>query len=245
MMEFHISRKARERYQFAESLFSYNGNVVLASLAACREFAYRMNKVREADKNPDQAVHAAQLYAMGLIDEASHVLMARYREQFDPEVMTAALDWFGGRVGTDELDKLLLTFVEYFPGQSVMRGEETPQQWLNGQTGTINHRTAALEELLLLWSANRNPAFKKFEELFEDRPLAEKIVYRQVTKELPQYFATRPLIPIEGATSISLFDLLAAAFRGALIPQRPARPHSQAMASAPRRQPGPPVDGRR
>ena len=64
----------------------------------------------------------AQLYAMGLIDEASHVLMARYREQFDPEVMTSALDWFSAQVGAEELDKMLLTFVEHFPGQSVMRG---------------------------------------------------------------------------------------------------------------------------
>ena len=79
----------------------------------------------------------AQLFAMGLIDEASHVLMARYREQFDPEVMTAALDWFAGRVGSPELDTMLLTFVEHFPGQSVMRGEETPRQWLNGKTGNM------------------------------------------------------------------------------------------------------------
>ena len=123
MMEFHISRKARERYRFAESLFSYNGNVVFANVAACRAFAHQMNQVRQADKYPDQAVHAGALFAMGLIDEASHVLMARYREQFDPEVMTSALDWFAGRVGTNELDKLLLTFVETFPGQSVMRGD--------------------------------------------------------------------------------------------------------------------------
>jgi hypothetical protein len=84
MMEFHISRNARERYQFAETLFSYTGNVVFANMAACREFAHRMNQVRDAEKHPERAVHAGQLYAMGLIDEASHVLMARYREQFDP-----------------------------------------------------------------------------------------------------------------------------------------------------------------
>ena len=215
MMEFHISRKARERYRFADSLFSYNGNVVFANVAACRAFAHQMNQVRQADKNPDLAVHAGALFAMGLIDEASHVLMARYREQFDPEVMTSALDWFAGRVGTRELDTMLLTFVEHFPGQSVMRGEETPRQWLNGKTGNIPHRAAALEELLLLWSANRNEAFKKFEELFEDKPLAEKTVYRQVTQELPQYFATRPLIPVEGAKAISLFDLLRAPVSGA------------------------------
>ena len=122
MMEFHISRKARDRYQFAESLFSYTGNVVFADLDACRAFAYKMNQVREVEKYPERVVHAGALFAMGLIDEASHVLMARYREQFDPEVMTAALDWFSARVGGEELDRLLLTFVEHFPGVSVMRG---------------------------------------------------------------------------------------------------------------------------
>ena len=209
-MEFHISWKARERYGFAESLFSYNGNVILANLSACREFAHRMNQVRDVQKNPEQVVHAGQLFAMGLIDEASHVLMARYREQLDPQVMTAALDWFGAQVGTDNLDKMLLTFVEQFPGQNVMRGQETPERWLKGETAGLPHRAAALEELLLLWSANRNEAFKPFEELFEDRPLAEKTVYRQVTAQMPEYFATRPLIPLPGAKPISLLDLLRA-----------------------------------
>jgi glycosidase len=208
MMEFHISRNARERYQFADSLFSYAGNVVFANMAACRQFAHRMNLVREVDKHPERAVHAGQLYAMGLIDEASHVLMARYREQFDPQVMTSALDWFSAQVGEDALDRMLLTFVEHFPGQSIMRGQETPQEWLAGSTEGMPHRAAALEELLLLWTANRNEAFRPFEELFEDKTLAEKTVYRQVTQQLPDYFATRPLIPVEGATAVSLLDLL-------------------------------------
>ena len=209
-MEFHISRKVRERYGFADSLFSYNGNVILANLPASREFAHRMNQVRDVQKNPDQAVHAGQLFAMGLIDEASHVLMARYREQFDPQVITAALDWFGAQVGTDNLEKMLLAFVEQFPGQSVVRGRETPKQWLAGETAGMPHRAAALEELLLLWSANRNEAFKPFEELFEDRTLAEKTVYRQVTAQMPEYFATRPLVPLPGAKAISLLELLRA-----------------------------------
>jgi glycosidase len=208
MMEFHISRNARERYQFAESLFSYAGNVVFANMAACRQFAHRMNQVREGDTHPERAVHAGQLYAMGLIDEASHVLMARYREQFDPQVMTSALEWFGAQVGEDELDKMLLTFVEHFPGQSVMRGQETPRQWLARSTEGTPHRAAALEELLLLWTANRNVAFRPFEELFADKTLSEKTVYRQVTQQLPDYFAARPLTPLEGSKPVSLLDLL-------------------------------------
>ena len=215
MMEFHISKKARERYQFADSLFSYSGNVVFADLSACRAFAHKMNQVREVDKHPDRVVHAGSLFAMGLIDEASHVLMAQYRKRFDPEVMTAALDWFSARVGADQLDKLLLTFVEQFPGQSVMRGQETPREWLRAKTEGVPHRAAALEEMLLLWTANRNEAFKPFEELFEEKSLAEKTVYRQVTKDLPQYFATRPLIPLPNAKPVNLLDLLRAPAAGA------------------------------
>jgi glycosidase len=210
MMEFHISRNARERYRFAESLFSYTGNVVFADMAACRAFAHRMNQVREAEKHPERTIHAGQLFAMGLIDEASHVLMARYRQQFDPQVITKALEWFSAQVGAENLDKLLLAFAEQFPGQSVMRGEETPQQWLAGSTEGMPHKAAAFEELMLLWSANRNEAFRPFEELFDDRPLADKTVYRQVTAQLPAYFAARPLIPIAGGKPVSLLDLLRA-----------------------------------
>jgi glycosidase len=208
MMEFHIARSARERYQFAESLFSSTGNVVFANLAACREFAHRMNLVRNVEKHPELAVHPGALYAMGLIDEASHVLMARYREQFDPPVMTSALDWFSAQVGTEELEKMLLTFVDQFPGLSVMHGQETPQQWLASSTDGTSHRAVALEELLLLWTANRNEAFQPFEELFTEATLAEKTVYRQVTRQFPAYFATRPLIPLPGAKSLNLLDLL-------------------------------------
>jgi glycosidase len=210
MMEFHISRDARERYQFAESLFSYTGNVVFANLGACREFAQRMNQVREVEKHPDRAVHAGALYAMGLIDEASHVLIARYRERFDPDAMTGALGWFSERVGAEALDNLLLAFVEHFPGISVTRGLETPRQWLAGETDGNPHRAAALEELMLLWIANRNEAFLPFEELFADAPLAEKTVYRQVTEQLPAYFATRPLIPLPNAQPVNLLELLRA-----------------------------------
>src|SRR3954469_14983415 len=116
MMEFHISREARQRYQFSDTLFSFNGNVVFADMPACRRFAHQMNLVREADKNPELAIHAGSLFAMGLIDEASHVLIARYREQFDSTVMADALSFFGEHTSPDGLDKLLLAFVEHFPG---------------------------------------------------------------------------------------------------------------------------------
>ena len=211
-MEFHISRKARQRYQFAESLFLLYGQRGVLPIwrpAASSRVPHEPGP-RRGKASLNAIVHAGQLYAMGLIDEASHVLMARYREQFDPEVMTAGLDWFAAQVGAEKLDAMLLAFVEQFPGSTVTRGLETPRQWLAGQTDGTPHRAAAFEELLLLWTANRNQAFRPFEELFEERKIAEKTVYREVTQRMPEYFASRPLIPLPDAKPMSLLDLLRA-----------------------------------
>src|SRR6266702_5716735 len=161
-------------------------------------------------KHPERAVNAGALYAMGLIDEASHAVMARYREQFDPNVMLDALSFFSEQVGSQALVKMLLTFVEQFPGNSVYRGEQSAREWLAGTTDGVPHRAAAIEEMMLLWMANRNEAFRPFEELFRDADLAAKTAYRHVTQQLPAYFATRPLIPVEGAAPVNLFDLLRA-----------------------------------
>ena len=208
MMEFHISKSARDRYQFAGNLFSYAGNVVFANVSASREFAHRMNQVREVQRHPERAVHAGALYAMGLIDEASHVLLERYRQELDPAVMTDALTWFAGRVGSQELDRMLLTFVEQFPGSSVYRALETPKEWLAGSSAGTPHRAVALEEMMLLWMANRNEAFRPFKELFEDTGLAEQTAYRSVAEKLPAYFATRPFVPMEDSEPQSLFEVL-------------------------------------
>ena len=71
-MEFHVSRRARDRYQFDESLFSINGNVIFANFHAARLFAQKINDKRDLARYPEQAVMAGQINAMGLIDEILH-----------------------------------------------------------------------------------------------------------------------------------------------------------------------------
>lgn len=215
MMEFHIARKARERYQFAGTLFSFDGNVIVGSVAQCRELTHRMNRVRDAEHNPEQAVHAAQLYAMGLIDEASHLLFEKYRELLDPGVLNGALMWFQQRVGDEWLEGLLLRFVEEFPGASVYAGEVSAGEWLKGETNGMSHREAAFEEMVLLWLANRNPAFEPFAELFREMDVERGTVYRLVAAGLAEYFATRPKIDVPDAGPMTLIELLKAPIEGA------------------------------
>ncbi len=114
MFEFHVSRSARDRYKFDDSLFSLSGNVVFADLQASREFAHRINEGRGADRNPESAVSPAALNAMALIDEALHSLVAEYRRR-DPQCMQDALSFLSARLGADGLEKTLLAFADRFP----------------------------------------------------------------------------------------------------------------------------------
>ena len=190
--EFHVSRAAREKYAFSDVLFTVTGNVVLADLNAARNFAYRVNLIRDTEHNPEKAIHPGALNAMGLIDEALHAVLHTYREQLDPRVMLDALAFFQSRLGEEQLDRTLLTFADHFPTVEVFRGKISAREWLNSTTGRTPHRAIALEELVMLWLANQNPAFKPFDELFRDEALAQSTSYNQLTAALRSYFDTRP-----------------------------------------------------
>jgi glycosidase len=206
-MEFHVSREARDRYEFNQTLFAFSGNVVFANLGASREFAFRMNERRGADKDPAKTIQPGALYAMGLIDEMSHALVEYYRKRLDPRAMADALAWFDNRVGKEELDKTILAFVEEFPTADVYRKEKTPAEWLRGETDGISNRAVAFEEMMLLWLANANPAFKPFSELFADQSLAAVTRYQQITTGLRDYFSTRPPL---SSKKLNLIDMLRA-----------------------------------
>ncbi len=210
-MEFHIARSLRERLDVGDLLFSYTGNVVFANVAAARRLALALNTLRNEQNggvpDPARQVNAGALYAMGLIDELSHAMVARYRKEIDPEVLTEALKWFSVQNGQAEVDRLLRTFTERFPNQEILAGRITAEKWLAGETDGLPNREAAFEELLLLHLANTNPAFQRFGELFDDKDLKEGTSYRGVVAEFPQFFATRPPVSPEAG---SLLDALEA-----------------------------------
>ena len=205
--EFHVSREARDRYAFEELLFGISGNVVFANLAATRAFAQKMNLARDAENHPELAVNPGELNAMGLIDEALHALISRYRELQDPKVMLDALAWFEARLGRESLERTLTTFADQFPTAAVYRGEVRPKEWLQQSTAGTPNRAIALEEMILLWTANLNPAFRPFRELFDDDALASSTAYPGLTAALREYFETRPRF---GPDNQNLIDMLRA-----------------------------------
>jgi glycosidase len=206
-MEFHISKAIRKRLDLDDLLFSFTGNVVFANVAASRKLAQRLNEVQGPEADPKTTANAGALFAMGLIDELSHALVARYRAERDPAVMAEAIRWYSEQLGPAKFERLLLSFTELFPGVAVYRGKLSARKWLAGNTEGRPNREAAFEELVLLWLANNNPAFAPFRILFEDQELKRQTAYRSLTASLPGFFVTRP--PIEPGLG-SLLDALQA-----------------------------------
>jgi hypothetical protein len=194
-MEFHIARSIREQIDLNDLLFAYTGNVIFANVTASRKLAERLNALNRERSDSDKSIRASELFAMGLIDELSHALIAKYRKNTDPLVLKDGLRFLTLGIGQQHLNDLLLTFTQQFPNVAVFRNEVTAEQWLKGSTEGLTNQEAAFEEMLLLWLANTNPAFASFSLLFGDEILKSKSDYSVATSSLPNYFATRP--PVE------------------------------------------------
>jgi len=204
-MEFHISREARDFYQFEQSLFSLSGNVIFANFHATRVFADKMNSKRDLVNYPERAVKAGQINAMGLIDEILHYVAGLYRDQRNPGAMARALNWLYERLGREAVDTALHRFADDFPPSAVYRGEIALEDYLEDETDGIPNRQIILEEMLMLWLANVNPAFAPFLELFDDATLEKETVYREIIAGLHEFFDAQPTF---GPENQNLVDML-------------------------------------
>jgi glycosidase len=212
VLEFHVSRQAREYYDFADAVFSFNGNVVFGNFHAARLFAQKMNDRKDLVLFPEQTVRAGQINAMALIDEILHMVIEQYRQERNPAAMAEALDWLDAQIGTEQVDRALQAFAGDFPQTRVYRGELTLDEFLQGESlrpdgKTVPNRQLVLEEMVMLWLANLNPAYHTYLELFDDEKLEKLTAYPEMVRGLYDYFATQQPF---GPDNQNLIDMLRA-----------------------------------
>jgi hypothetical protein len=212
VMEFHVARSARDRYHFDESLFQFSGNVIFANFHAARVFAQKMNQKRDLARFPEQAVRAGQISAMGLLDEILHYVAQLYRQRVKERLLADAITWLNERLGAEKVETALRAFSDEFPPIAVYRREQTIEAYLEGSTAGMPHRETALEEMLMLWLENVNPALNPFLELFDDSRLKHDTVYLVIIEELDRFFATQPppAAVFPGVSNRTLIELLRA-----------------------------------
>lgn len=210
MYEFHISRKARDLYSFDQALFTTTGNVILASPQAARDFADRMNRIRDAASHPERAARASDINAMGLIDEIMHFMIELYRRQVNPNIMRDAYDYASTRL--PDVDRTIEQFLHQFPPRDVYTGNMTVQEYVASRTGGVSNRLIAMEEMLLLYISNENRALSNYHELFDDTALRKETPYLDIISFIDELF--RSITPF-GPFGQTLLDLLLAPLRAA------------------------------
>jgi len=194
--EFHISKKIRDACNFSESLFSSSGNVVLANIPQVRIFQAKYNKYLN-DNNLTQ-VSAGTLNAMGLLDEVFHLACYTYRRRKYPDAFKELLEDLIKKFGSDKVDSLLVDFCNEFPPVAVYKWECSVEDYLNTvmterKTGRVRtNREQTLEELIMLFLDNKNPAFKPFISLFDDSVLAKNEIYNDAWNLIESFFKKLP-----------------------------------------------------
>jgi len=216
--EFHVSRACRTRFQFNQALFSLSGNVILADYQAVRIFAQKMNEGR-GQEAPQGTVRAGALNAMGLIDEILHYVASLYAAQVRPQVFRELTAELEKKAGAGEVRRALLRFCQDFPPLDVYQGRIAPEEYLLGTTQGVPNRETVLEELLLLWLANANPAFAPFRELFADEGLARDSVYPSLPDLARNFFSRLPPFGPDGQNLVDMLRSPALAFPGSLAGQ--------------------------
>ena len=213
--EFHVSRSCRGRCQFNQALFSISGNVVLADYQAVRVFARKLNEQRAVGAG-EEAIRAGALNAMGLIDEILHHVTALYVAQARPGAFRDLLAELERLAGPGEVRKALAFFCHEFPPQAVYQERVPLDEYLIGSTQGLAHRETVLEEMLLLWLANVNPAFSPFRELFDDGELARETAYPKLMAAAKDFFSRQPAYGPDGQSLVDLLRAPALAFPDSL-----------------------------
>ena len=175
----HVALDARRRYRIEGELFGLRGRVMFGDLATAYRLATRMNDVREAGRYPELAIAGSELYGAALLHELMHAVLQTASDRSGRNVVEVALDGLRGALGDDAVGGIQRAFVERFPAPAVADGWEDGERYLAGTTEGASNRLVVLEEALLLWLANANPALERLQELFDDAPLRRSCAYER------------------------------------------------------------------
>ena len=197
--EFHISRNAREKYNIDKSLFQLSGEIVLYDFSTIRNITQLLNNDR------DNPLYASDLNALGLIHESIHYVISIYKKQNNSDIFKNAIKYLSEKIPKVKLEKSFQKYIEEFPTNDVFNKVKTTKSYLSSDTNGVSNREIIIEELILLWLENQNPAFQPFSELFDDNDLKKDTEYLEIIDELKQYFNTQPSF---GPDNQHLIDML-------------------------------------
>src|ERR1035438_9952976 len=162
--DFHITGYSRKKYHIDESLFSIEGKIIITTPYQARLLSDNINTIRKSEGEADQQVTPGQVNGLGLLHEIFHFMINYYEVNVNPGVFTRSIIYLKSKF-KDDLDKILLEFVNEFPSMQVYKNEMTPGDYLNVFTGSINYLKSKFKDDLdkiLLEFVNEFPSMQVY-----------------------------------------------------------------------------------
>ena len=203
--DFHVSKNARQKYDFDQSLFSIVGDLIITNSYQARLLSDKINTKRKEQGIHDVVVTAGMINALGLVHEIFHFLMRLYEEKENPGVFSKSINHLRSKIGEENLHKTLLQFIYDFPPIAVYNKNISEENYLKGSTDNKPNIEIIFEEIILLNLENINPATAALEELYSDKEFASKTSYINLIDETEKFFLTEKPF---GSENLSLIHFL-------------------------------------
>ncbi|MFA8341557.1 MAG: alpha-amylase family glycosyl hydrolase [Rhodothermaceae bacterium] len=197
--EFHISNVSRLKYGIKDELLTTTGTLITSNKAEIQKLVLKVNETRdEYNKITSGGVNAA-----GLLDEVFHHVFRYYEKNVNGEIFQNTIDFLNRQLGETSLKNNIIDFLQKFPPKSVYKQEIKAADYLAEQTPDRPNLARSLEELVLLYFCNFNPANEKLKEFFNENLLANTDSYRWIIFQIDKFFAESE--PIKNGKDIFTF----------------------------------------
>jgi len=173
-------------------MFSSQGNVIFSNMRAVREFIAVIHKTSGWSTHGLAAIQPGELYALGLLDEIFHIIIHTYMDHYGQNTYSTLAETIIGETSVQHLRGSLMDFCGTFPPVEVYHSPGILNDYLSAETNGMKNKYAALEEMILLWITNRNPAAMKYEELFNENLLSAPDQYVKVIDLIREFFIKKP-----------------------------------------------------
>lgn len=202
---FHVSKLARDKYNFQDDYYSIRGNLVITDGKRARLLSDKINTIRKSEGRASDLVTTGQINTMGLLHEIFHFLIRHYEEKENPGVFQRSIEHFKNNLTEIELEKVLIEFINEFPPLDVYKGKISVDDYLNSKSEGKANREIIIEEIILLHLENINPAAHQLEEFYSEKPLVSKTKYNEFIDQAEKFFTKEKSV---GKGNLSLIEFL-------------------------------------
>ncbi|MHA1804489.1 MAG: alpha-amylase family glycosyl hydrolase [Promethearchaeota archaeon] len=213
-----IKRNIRLKYELNGNIFSQRGDIDFGGdIQRVRKFVEKINQKKELIKIPEPALRTGLINGVDIIFEVYNYLLKIYKKEINQENLNEELhEYLREEMGDEDLEKILISYLEEFPPPAIFNNELTPKEYLEKEIGNRKNEVLLLEDLIILWIGNENPSFTQYLEFFDDEILEKTTNYSIFLEKTITFFENKPPF---GPKNESIIEML----------QEPSREHPNSI----------------